>query len=81
MYVLDQQFQQQQIVTRVQVELAKVQDNVSNVTVGRMRMQFWRDAVKNIGLVRRSFSLLTSKSLNIVEVGSTTKTPYCSSAI
>ncbi|KAK7056769.1 hypothetical protein VNI00_002486 [Paramarasmius palmivorus] len=30
------------------VELAMVQDNVSNSTLGAMRMQFWRDAVKAI---------------------------------
>lgn len=28
------------------VELATVQDNVSNSMLGSMRMQFWRDAVK-----------------------------------
>ena len=31
-----------------QVELATVHDHVSNVTIGRMRMQFWRDAIKDI---------------------------------
>ncbi|KAF8195570.1 isoprenoid synthase domain-containing protein [Pholiota molesta] len=30
------------------VELAMVQDNVSNAMIGKMRMQFWRDAVKEI---------------------------------
>ncbi|KAH9854677.1 isoprenoid synthase domain-containing protein [Lenzites betulinus] len=30
------------------VELASVQDTVSNSMIGKMRMQFWRDAVKNI---------------------------------
>ncbi|KJA21185.1 hypothetical protein HYPSUDRAFT_165987 [Hypholoma sublateritium FD-334 SS-4] len=30
------------------VELAMVQDNVSNATIGKMRMQFWRNAVKEI---------------------------------
>jgi NADH dehydrogenase [ubiquinone] 1 alpha subcomplex assembly factor 6 len=30
----------------LQVELAMVQDNVSNVTIGAMRMQFWRDALQ-----------------------------------
>lgn len=30
------------------VELAMVQDHVSNQTIGKMRMQFWRDAVKGI---------------------------------
>ncbi|KAF8631031.1 hypothetical protein AX15_002642 [Amanita polypyramis BW_CC] len=29
------------------VELATVQDNVSNATIGSMRMQFWRDALKS----------------------------------
>jgi hypothetical protein len=31
-----------------QVDLAMVQDSVSNPTIGKMRMQFWRDAVKGI---------------------------------
>ncbi|RDB17848.1 NADH dehydrogenase (ubiquinone) complex I, assembly factor 6 [Hypsizygus marmoreus] len=31
------------------VELAMVQDHVSNQMIGKMRMQFWRDAVKGIG--------------------------------
>ncbi|TFK64619.1 hypothetical protein BDN72DRAFT_774321 [Pluteus cervinus] len=30
------------------VELAMVQDNVTNPTIAKMRMQFWRDAVKDI---------------------------------
>ena len=30
------------------MELATVQDHVSNVTIGKMRMQFWRDAIKDI---------------------------------
>ncbi|KDR82829.1 hypothetical protein GALMADRAFT_220830 [Galerina marginata CBS 339.88] len=30
------------------VELAMVQDHVSNAMIGKMRMQFWRDAVKGI---------------------------------
>ncbi|THU87048.1 hypothetical protein K435DRAFT_745713 [Dendrothele bispora CBS 962.96] len=30
------------------VELAMIQDNVSNPTIGMMRMQFWRDAIKAI---------------------------------
>ncbi|KAJ3575339.1 hypothetical protein NP233_g1152 [Leucocoprinus birnbaumii] len=30
------------------VELATVQDHVSNITIGKMRMQFWRDAIKDI---------------------------------
>ncbi|KAF5369456.1 hypothetical protein D9758_002714 [Tetrapyrgos nigripes] len=30
------------------VELAMIQDSVSNPTIGMMRMQFWRDAVKAI---------------------------------
>ncbi|KIL63220.1 hypothetical protein M378DRAFT_80050 [Amanita muscaria Koide BX008] len=29
------------------VELAMVQDNVSNATIGNMRMQFWRDVIKD----------------------------------
>ncbi|KAG6890646.1 hypothetical protein C0995_006622 [Termitomyces sp. Mi166 len=31
-----------------QVELAMVQEHVSNQTIGKMRMQFWRDTVKGI---------------------------------
>jgi NADH dehydrogenase [ubiquinone] 1 alpha subcomplex assembly factor 6 len=34
-----------------QVELAMVQDNVSNVTIGTMRMQFWRDALQGCAQV------------------------------
>jgi len=30
------------------IELASVQESVSNPTIGKMRMQFWRDAVKSI---------------------------------
>ncbi|KAF9064887.1 isoprenoid synthase domain-containing protein [Rhodocollybia butyracea] len=30
-------------------ELAMIQDNISNATIGKMRMQFWKDAVKAIG--------------------------------
>ncbi|KAJ3509997.1 hypothetical protein NLJ89_g4917 [Agrocybe chaxingu] len=30
------------------VELATVQDNVSNAMIGKMRMQFWRDAIKGL---------------------------------
>ncbi|EIW59521.1 uncharacterized protein TRAVEDRAFT_28651 [Trametes versicolor FP-101664 SS1] len=30
------------------VELASVQDTVSNAAIGKMRMQFWRDAIKSI---------------------------------
>jgi hypothetical protein len=36
------------------VELAMVQDNVSNAMIGKMRMQFWRDAVKEIREVRNA---------------------------
>lgn len=35
-----------------QVELAMVHDNVSTQMIGKMRMQFWRDAVKGIADVR-----------------------------
>ncbi|KAL0961155.1 hypothetical protein HGRIS_006127 [Hohenbuehelia grisea] len=34
--------------TAFSVELASVQESVSNVVIGQMRMQFWRDALKNI---------------------------------
>lgn len=36
----------------IQVELAMVQEAVSNPVIGKMRMQFWRDAVKSIADVR-----------------------------
>lgn len=35
-----------------QDELAMVQDSVSNPVIGKMRMQFWRDAVKGMSDVR-----------------------------
>lgn len=38
----------------VQLELAMVQENVSNLVMGRMRYQFWRDAVAGIAEVRQS---------------------------
>ena len=38
-----------------QGELATVQDSVSSPIIGEMRMQFWRDAVKSLGVVRHSF--------------------------
>ena len=34
-----------------QVELAMIQDNVSNATIGAMRMQFWRDALQGCAQV------------------------------
>ena len=37
-----------------QGELATVQDSVSNPIIGEMRMQFWRDAVKSLAVVRHS---------------------------
>lgn len=39
------------------VELAMIQDTVSNAMLGKMKMQFWRDAVKQIAEVCASFSL------------------------
>lgn len=36
-----------------QTELAMVQDNVSLPTIGAVRMQFWRDAVRDIYAVRQ----------------------------
>lgn len=38
-----------------------VQDNVSNATIGKMRMQFWRDAVKEITEVRANNFVVCSK--------------------
>ena len=38
----------------VQIELATIQDHVTQPIIGKMRMQFWRDAVKSIGKVGRS---------------------------
>jgi NADH dehydrogenase [ubiquinone] 1 alpha subcomplex assembly factor 6 len=59
---LDQVLLPRLIQSSKQVELAMVQDNVSNAMIGKMRMQFWRDAVKGISDVRVStislFSLL-----------------------
>lgn len=34
------------------IELSTVQEAISNSMLGKMRMQFWRDAVKDIGNVR-----------------------------
>ena len=36
----------------IQVELASIQDTVSNSMIGKMRLQFWRDAIKHISDVR-----------------------------
>lgn len=36
----------------IQIELATVQDHVTNQMIGKMRMQFWRDAIKGISEVR-----------------------------
>ena len=59
---LDQVLLTRLIQSSEQVELAMVQDNVSNAMIGKMRMQFWRDAVKSISDVRVStmtfFSIL-----------------------
>ena len=41
------------------MELAIVQDHVSNVTIGKMRMQFWRDAIKDIFNVNHLFLVLS----------------------
>lgn len=49
---LDQVVLPRLIQSSKQVELAMVQDNVSNAMIGKMRMQFWRDAVKGISHVR-----------------------------
>lgn len=38
---------------RDKVELAMVQDTVSNPIIGKMRFQFWRDAVQSLIEVRR----------------------------
>lgn len=39
------------------VELASIRESVSNPTIGKMRMQFWKDAIDNIYKVcdRQSF--------------------------
>lgn len=36
------------ILRHLQIELAMIQDSVTNVIIGEMRMQFWKDAVKSI---------------------------------
>ena len=44
-----------------QIELAMVHDQVSNEMIGKMRMQFWRDAVKGITEVRiTTYKIITS---------------------
>lgn len=39
------------LIRSMEVEVAMIQDNVSNSMLGKMRMQFWRDAVKQISQV------------------------------
>ena len=39
------------LIWAMEIEVAIIQDNVSNSTLGKMRMQFWRDAVKQISQV------------------------------
>lgn len=56
--------------TRVQIELASIQETVSNPAIGRMRLQFWRDAVRDLSnvssLLRSSpFPLSARRSFDI----------------
>lgn len=57
-----------------------VQDNVSNATIGKMRMQFWRDAVKEITEVRADHFVACSKG-QLPPPGQTTQAPNCASSL
>lgn len=57
-----------------QDELAMVQESVSNPMIGKMRMQFWRDAVKGMSDVRTSCWIRGSGVYNFV-VGQTATPP------
>ena len=46
----------------MQTELALVQDNVSNVMIGKMKLQFWRDVVRDLANVRAIFGLGVEES-------------------
>ena len=63
-----------------QIELATVQETVSNTVIGKMRMQFWRDAVKGISDVRRRVLLglcrVERDALMCSCVGQTPQTPH-----
>ena len=62
-----------------QDELATVQDTVSNSVIGEMRMQFWRDAVKSLAVVRRpSMYHLAGDERDI---GQTPSSPYRTSVV
>lgn len=39
------------------LELAMIQDTVSNPLIGQMRMQFWRDAVQKLGSTRHPIAV------------------------
>jgi NADH dehydrogenase [ubiquinone] 1 alpha subcomplex assembly factor 6 len=55
------------------VNLAMVQDQVSNPMIGKMQMQFWRDAVESIADVRMT-SLNPRRALTHIWPGQTTQT-------
>jgi NADH dehydrogenase [ubiquinone] 1 alpha subcomplex assembly factor 6 len=54
------------------VNLAMVQDEVSNPMIGKMQMQFWRDAVKSIADVRMT-SHTSRRALTHIWPGQTTE--------
>ncbi|PFH54081.1 hypothetical protein AMATHDRAFT_73085 [Amanita thiersii Skay4041] len=57
------------------VELAMVQDNVSNVALGKMRMQFWREALKDCAEVCITHKRSKSIGLNVTEQGKPPRHP------
>lgn len=66
------------------VELATMQDHVTNSSLGRMRMQFWRDAIKGVFDVRLFFFLrlqmLVGQVFSFMFLGQTTTASYCTCA-
>lgn len=51
------------------VELAGLPDQVSNQMIGRMRFQWWKDAVRGLYEVRLSLSPLSLSALGVCELG------------
>src|SRR6266702_2188966 len=65
------------LMTPKQDELATVQDNVSGPILGEMRMQFWRDAVKSLAVVRHSSDAPLRSDER--DIGQAPTSPYCTS--
>lgn len=63
------------------VELATVQDHVSNTTIGKMRMQFWRDAIKDIFNVGSPCYCFHEIILTLLFLGQATATSCCTRVI